>query len=73
VVDKKRQKGKRALTDGLDFGDNRGRNGAKVQTPEADPRIVGLVRMLARKAAERDYARVVRRTGIAHYDFKKDN
>ena len=72
MVDKKDWKGRKALTDDLNFGDNRGRSRANAQTPDADPRIVALVRMLARKAAERDYAHYVRRNGAAHNDLPEE-
>ncbi len=48
------------------ISDNPGSKGATVSLPPADPRILAFVRMLARKAAERDYARHVRRNGATH-------
>lgn len=53
-------RGTRKLTDEIGFEDNRGSKMARSVSPDIDPRIVGLVRMLARKAAERDFARFAR-------------
>ncbi len=60
MVDKRSRKDSKTLTDGTSFEDNRGSKKASTVSPDIDPRIVGLVRLLARKAAERDYARFVR-------------
>ncbi|MCB1471232.1 MAG: hypothetical protein KDK08_29610 [Rhizobiaceae bacterium] len=61
MVDKPQRRGKKALTGGTGFDDNRGsRKGNAISSP-IDPRITGLVRLLARKAAERDFARFARR------------
>lgn len=72
MVDRKVKRGKKALTGVSSSGENRGSKEAHVQASDADPRIVALVRMLARKAAERDYDRHVRRNGAAHHDVPKD-
>lgn len=72
MVDKKKRKDRKALTDGMNFSDNQGSKRAHVQSSDADPRIVALVRMLARKAAERDYARHVRRNGTTHNDLPEE-
>lgn len=50
----------------MELGDNDSGHGAKVQMPPSDPRILAFVRMLARKAAERDYAAHIRRNGTMH-------
>lgn len=71
-MDEKKRKGRKALTGGLEFGDNRGSKRMGTQTSGADPRMIALVRMLARKAAERDYARHVRRNGAAHTDMPEE-
>lgn len=63
MEEKKKLKGKKALTDGLDFGDTRETTKAHLRVPASDPRIIALVRMLARNAAERDYLHLVRRNG----------
>lgn len=61
MVDKTRRKSRNKLTHGTGFDDNRGsRKGNAISSP-IDPRITGLVRLLARKAAERDFARFARR------------
>lgn len=71
-MDGEKKEGRKALTDGMNFSDNRGSKRAIVQTSDADPRIVAFVRMLARKAAERDYARHVRRNGTTHNDLPEE-
>lgn len=72
MVDKKTRKDRKTLTDGTGFEDNRGSKGAKVVLPDIDPRIVSLVRMLARKAAERDFARFVRLSESANLKTRKN-
>ncbi len=59
-------KGRHKLTKDGKISDNLGSKGASVSLPPADPRILAFVRMLARKAAERDYARHIRRNGSTH-------
>ena len=60
MVDKAARKDRKKLTNETGFEDNRGSKKANSVSPHIDPRIVSLVRLLARKAAERDFARFAR-------------
>lgn len=62
MVDKRTKKDTKALTSETGFEDNRGSKKASSISPHIDPRIVSLVRLLARKAAERDFARFARQS-----------
>lgn len=55
---KENRKGGKMLTDGLDGGNNKG--GIKMPSvpPGPDPRLVELVKFLARQAAEKDFAQM---------------
>lgn len=72
MVDKKSRKDRKALTDGTGFEDNWKSKRARMMSPDIDPRIVGLVRLLARKAAERDFARFARLSESAHPKTRKN-
>ena len=72
MVDKKSRKDTMTLTDGSGFEDNRGSKRARMMSPDIDPRIVGLVRLLARKAAERDFARFARLSESANPKKRKN-
>ncbi len=72
MANKEEREGKKILTGGLESSDNRRSKRMVTQTSGADPRIVAFVRMLARKAAERDHARNVRRNGAAHIDLPEE-
>lgn len=63
VKQRRKRQGRRKLTDGGGISNNHESNGAQLHLPPADPRILAFVRMIARKAAERDYARHIRQNG----------
>lgn len=71
-MNEKTRKGRHKLTNGVESGDNPKDRGAMLHLSPADPRIIALVRMLARHSAERDYARHVRRNGTAHTDLPEE-
>lgn len=64
------EKGKKALTDDRKIGEN-SKEKASASAARPDPRIEAFVRMLARKAAERDFAKAVSIHGKTHNDYKK--
>lgn len=71
-MDEMKRKGKKALTGDVEFGDNRGSKGVATRPPQADARFVALVRLMARTAAERDYAHHVAKIGIAPRDLPEE-
>jgi hypothetical protein len=64
------EKGEKALTDDRKIGEN-SKEKASASAVRPDPRIEAFVRMLARKAAERDFAKAVSIHGKTHNDYKK--
>lgn len=56
---KKRRKGKETLTDGPKSGDNQINYKTSASSSGTDPRILALVRFLARRAAEKDFAQLI--------------
>lgn len=57
---------KTALTDHIEGQDNEEKSASKSNSMHLDPRMISFVRMLARHAAERDFARHSEHLGKAH-------
>lgn len=59
MADKKKRKGRKALTDGRKNGDNQINFKSSSALSGSDPRLVALVQFLARRAAEKDFAQLI--------------
>lgn len=59
MEDKKKRKGRKALTDRRKNGDNQINFRSSSALSGNDPRLVALVQFLARRAAEKDFAQLI--------------
>lgn len=62
MIDKKKRKGRKALTGKRKNGDNQINFRSSSALSGNDPRLVALVQFLARRAAEKDFAQLIEKS-----------